>query len=120
MSEVAKFPAAKARRLAAQQRVARYLRELADVIEKDEAETEPTAALIVLTGTSQHEVLSIGFGADATGLTEAAEVAVHCTRPYPTRGRNIRRRYAYRAPPLTGGDVVDGAFPKKQQDSSDA
>lgn len=120
MSKVAQFPTAEARRLTAQQRLARYLRELADVIEKDEAATEPTAALIVLTGAKQHEVLSCGFGNDATGLMEAAQVAEHCTRPWRTLGRNIRPRYCYRAMPMKDGNVVDGAFPLKHQDSADA
>lgn len=120
MSDVAQFPTAEARRHTARQRLARYLRELADVIERDDAATEPTAALIVLSGAKRHEVVCSGYKHDASGFCEAGHVALNCTRPWRSLGRNIRPRHAYAPAKMQDENVVDGAFPHKHQDSNNA
>lgn len=43
-------------------RLANYLRDIADAIERDELETAPWAATLVLTGDERHEVLAVGYG----------------------------------------------------------
>lgn len=73
--------------------LARYLRNIADCIEADMAETEPNAALLVLTGRTRHEVLHVGNNAEPGFIDGAiaAARAVYCT-PYETEGGNLRPR----------------------------
>ncbi|MBW3243233.1 hypothetical protein KUV57_11050 [Epibacterium sp. DP7N7-1] len=70
--------------------LATYLRQLADHIESGEVETEPRAAMIVLTGRERHEVLHCGHSAEPgflPGAVRAAE-AVYLT-PYMRAGGNM-------------------------------
>lgn len=77
----------------ARRALARYLRELAEVIENDEAATAPNAAVVILTGRTRHEVLHVGNDAEPGFIRGAilAAQAVH-TPHYETAGGNIRPR----------------------------
>jgi hypothetical protein len=92
----------------------RYLREVADLLDANDAETEPTAALLVLSGRRNHEVVCCGYGDDAWGYEEASHAAYFVARAsgYPTMGRNRRERGDYIARPLRHSNIVDGAFPR--------
>ena len=85
----------------------RYLRDLADVIEAETAETDPRAALIVLTGPSRHEVLHVGHNSEPgfiCGALQAAQAVYNA--PFKTIGGNIRpRTHRYAGGPKRG-DVV--------------
>lgn len=92
MAEIIDLPD-HAKTRAAHRKLANWLRELADIIEADSIETEPHAALIVLTGTEQHEVLCAGYGSDGHGAQGAAYAAqTVMTTSYRTEGQNIRPR----------------------------
>lgn len=77
----------------ARRALARYLRELAEIIEADESETAPNAALVVLTGRTRHEVLHVGNNAEP-GFIRGAILAAQAvyTPHYDTAGGNIRPR----------------------------
>lgn len=108
MAEIAPLPDS-ATTCAAHRRLARWLRELADYIEADELETEPHAALIVLTGAEQHEVLIAGYGEDRGGCDGAiyAAHAVTLTN-FRTEGGNIRpRNHALYGQPLRKQNIID-------------
>lgn len=108
MVEIIALPdAAKTR--AAHRKLAQWLRELANYIEADELETEPHAALIVLTGTEQHEVLIAGYGSDARGCDGAAFAAkAVITTGFRTVGGNIRPRdHGRYGSPLRKQNIVD-------------
>ncbi len=72
--------------------LAQYLRIIADAIEADDAETEPHALLLVLTGRTQHEVLAAGYADDGAGFSGATRCMVGMDAAWPTAGRNIRQR----------------------------
>lgn len=77
----------------ARRQLARYLRDIADAIESDQAETEPHAFLMVLTGREQHEVLVGGYGMDRAGFYGAHQaVQTIIANSYRRRGGNICRR----------------------------
>src|SRR5258708_5493050 len=74
-------------------RLTQWLRELADYIDANDLETEPHAALIVLTGPDQHEAICAGYSDDGSALDGAAYAAMAVTRPhFATEGGNIRKR----------------------------
>lgn len=77
----------------ARRALARYLREMADIIDADMADVEPNAALIVLTGRTKHEVVWTGGDTEPRFLYGALEAAraVLCT-PYDTVGGHQRPR----------------------------
>lgn len=91
----------------ARRSLARYLRELANVIEANEAETEPNAAVVILTGRTQHEVLHVGNDHEPGFIRGAilAAQAVHMPR-YDTEGGNIRPRTHNYASGRTVADLV--------------
>lgn len=92
MADIVSLPES-AKTRAAHRRLARWLRDLADYIEGDQLETEPHAALIVLTGVAQHEVLIAGYGDDNRGCEGAMNAARAVIAPsYRTEGGNIRAR----------------------------
>jgi hypothetical protein len=70
--------------------VARQLRELADIIERDEAETEPHGIMMVLMGASQFEVIGVGDTEGWTGARQAFHAVTSAT--FATVGGNIRMR----------------------------
>jgi len=73
--------------------LARWLRDLADTIESDRAETEPSAALVVLTGDARHEVLWTGHEHQPGFLRGAICAAYAVVTPtYDTAGSNVRPR----------------------------
>lgn len=120
MSDVVAFPSAAARQHTKRARLAAYLRELADLIDADEVEVEPTAALVVISGPRTHEVVCCGYGDDAWGYEEASRVADFVARDcgYPTIGRNRRERGDYVARPMRHSNIVDGDFPRAARPSS--
>ena len=80
--------------------LARWLREIADSIEADAAETEPNAALLVLAGAERFEVLWKGEDIDP-GFTRGAITAARAVlcSGYETAGENLRpRSHQYGAP----------------------
>lgn len=101
---------------AAHRRLARWLRELADYIEADDLETEPHAALIILTGSEQHEVLCAGYGEDRDGCDGAVYAAMAVTSPaYRTAGGNVRpRNHAKYGSPLRKANIVDFTPPARK------
>ena len=119
MGEVKPFPIAEARRHSKRARLAAYLRELAEFVEDDNVEIDPVAALVVLSGAEQHEVVCCGYGDDDHALTEAAMVAGFVVRgDFVTRGANRRNRGDYAPRPMKRPNIVDGAFPKTPEPRS--
>lgn len=55
-------PSISSRSQRSRSRLANYLRDVADAIERDELETAPWAATLILTGDIRHEVLAVGYG----------------------------------------------------------
>lgn len=55
-------PSISSRSQRSRSRLANYLRDVADAIERDELETAPWAATLILTGDVRHEVLAVGYG----------------------------------------------------------
>ena len=88
----------------ARRRLARMLRELADIIEADQAETEPHGIMMCLMGAHQFEVIGIGETEGWVGA-RATMNAVLSAR-FDTMGGNIRMRdhFAYR--PRKAAEVV--------------
>lgn len=77
----------------ARRSLARYLRDLANVIDADLAEVEPNAALIVLTGRTAHEVVWTGGHSEPGFLRGALAAAVAVIQTsYPTMGDRQRPR----------------------------
>jgi hypothetical protein len=73
--------------------LARWLREIAALVEADGLETEPHAALVVLTGADRHEVVSAGYGEDEEGFDGAVSAAYSIgTCHYERVGGNIALR----------------------------
>lgn len=108
MAEIVALPDdAKVR--AAHRRLARWFRELADYIEADELETEPHAAMIVLTGSEQHEVLIAGYSSDVSGCNGAMYAAqTVLSSAFRTAGGNIRPRdHSLYGLPLRKANIVD-------------
>lgn len=91
--------------------LARYLRDLAAIIENNEADVEPNAALIVLTGRTHHEVLWVGATLEpgfAGGAVAAASAVVNA--PFETEGRNWRpRTHGYQ-----GGRIAGEVLPLRR------
>lgn len=114
MSAIVSFPSAAARERTKRSRLATYLRELADLIEADEVEIEPTAALVVISGPSAHEVVCCGYDDDDDGFQEAAAVAGYVARSdwCRTLGGNRRKRGDYFGRPMKHHNIVDGDFPR--------
>ena len=75
---------------APRRRLARQLRELADIIESDQAETEPHGILMCLMGAMQFEVIGVGETEGWAGARQAMH-AVTGSR-FDTVGGNIRMR----------------------------
>ena len=117
-SEIVAFPIAAARRHTKRAQLATYLRELADLVENDEVETDPTAALIVLSGPEEHEVICCGYGDDDHAIDEAAMVAGFVVRgSFVTLGGNRRKRGDYTPRPMRKPNIVEAAFPKAKAPS---
>jgi hypothetical protein len=70
--------------------LARQLRELAEIIEADQAETEPHGILMCLMGAAQFEVIGIGETEGWAGARQTMD-AVLLAR-FDTVGGNIRSR----------------------------
>lgn len=100
-AEIHQFPA-KARvhnnRVAAEQakrnELAKWLTELASLIKSDDAESEPTALLLVLSGAKGDEVVWKGYAENsAVSLRQAGHAAYkQVTTPYARRGGNFHDR----------------------------
>jgi hypothetical protein len=77
----------------ARKRLADFLREIADAIESDRAETEPHAFVMCLTGPTRHEVIGDGYQSDPEGWrgARAALAAIQYAR-FKTEGGNMRKR----------------------------
>lgn len=114
MSKVVAFPVAEARRHSKRARLAAYLRELAESIDNDGVEIDPTAALVVLSGAAHHEVVCCGYGDDEAALREAAMVSGFVVRgDFVTLGGNRRNRGDYAPRPMSRPNIIDAAFPRK-------
>ena len=71
--------------------LARQLRELAAIIEADEAETEPHGMLMCLMGASQFETIGIGDTEGWAGGRAAMDAVLNAR--FDTVGGNIRTRH---------------------------
>lgn len=71
--------------------LARQLRQLADIIEADEAETEPHGILMCLMGAQQYEVVGLGETEGWVGARTAMSAVLSAT--FETTGGNIRPRH---------------------------
>lgn len=120
MSDIRQFPSSEVRHAADRQRLAAWFRQIADYLDANILETEPHAALVVLAGREQYEVVSCGFTKDALGYREAIwAVKQVCDPSYRTVGGNIRKRHTYISTPIgSGHNVIDGAFPSHKQEPS--
>ena len=87
MSEVVGFHGIPAPRRA----LARQLRELAAIIEADEAETEPHGIIMCLMGAAQFEVIGVGDTEGWTGGRAAMDAVLNAR--FDTFGGNIRMRH---------------------------
>lgn len=74
----------------ARRALARDLRDLADLIEADQLETEPHGILMCLMGAVQFEVVSVGQTEGWRGATQAMHSVVGAR--FDTIGGNIRMR----------------------------
>ena len=92
--------------------LARQLREWADIIDADMAETEPNACLLVMTGRTQHEVLWFGSAVEGAFLSGALAAATAVIRaPFLTEGGSVRPRTHNYA---SGRKVADVVMLKKE------
>lgn len=89
---------------APRRRLARMLRELAEIIEADQAETEPHGIMMCLMGAHQFEVIGIGETEGWTGA-RAAMNAVLSAR-FDTVGGNIRTRGHQCYQPRKAAEIV--------------
>lgn len=87
MAEVISFHGIPAPRRA----LARQLRELADIIDADQAETEPHGIIMCLMGAAQFEVVGIGQTEGWTGGRAAMDAVLNAR--FDTVGGNIRPRH---------------------------
>ncbi|MCP1550651.1 MULTISPECIES: hypothetical protein [Methylorubrum] len=96
--------------------LARHLREIADLIEADQVETEPHAFWLVLTGMAQHEVLYAGYAEDGDGFRGALSAAGFIGgAAFPTRGGPVRRREGeVYGRPYRNENVVDFGAPRSK------
>jgi hypothetical protein len=100
MTEIVNFHGVPAPR----RRLARMLRELAEIIETDQAETEPHGIMMCLMGAHQFEVIGIGETEGWSGA-RSAMTAVLSAR-FDTIGGNIRTRDHFLYQPRGSADVV--------------
>lgn len=70
--------------------LARQLRELAEIIETDQAETEPHGIMMCLMGAAQFEVVGIGNTEGWSGARQAMHAVLGAS--FDTVGGNIRMR----------------------------
>lgn len=96
---------------APRRRLAKMLRELAEIIETDQAETEPHGILMCLMGAHQFEVVGIGETEGWTGA-RAAMNAVLSAR-FDTLGGNIRTREHMAYQPRSAAQVVPLSVSRK-------
>ncbi|WP_299734612.1 hypothetical protein [uncultured Roseobacter sp.] len=86
MSEVIGFHGVPAPR----RRLARQLRELADILDTDQSETEPHGIMMCLMGAAQFEVVGIGDTEGWSGARQAMSAVIGAR--FDTMGGNIRMR----------------------------
>ena len=72
--------------------LARYLRELADHLDRDEVEIEPYAMVLCFTGAAKHEVVHWGYDTWEALRGAAWAVQAVLTPSYQTAGGNMRSR----------------------------
>lgn len=97
---------------AARMKLARQLRELADLIEADMAATEPHGIMMCLMGAKQYEVIGAG---DTEGW-RGARAAMHavCGATFQTVGGNIRDRAHRTYQPREAAEVVPITASRKE------
>ena len=100
MSEVVGFHGVPAPR----RRLAKMLRELADIIEADQAETEPHGIMMCLMGAHQFEVIGIGETEGWTGARAAMNAVL--TARFDTIGGNIRMRDHWTYQPRKAAEIT--------------
>lgn len=94
--------------------LARQLRELADIIEADGAETEPHGVMMCLMGASQFEVIGIGDTEGWSGARQAMSAVLSAT--FKTEGGNIRPRRHKIYQPRGTAEVTPLIVSQKQPD----
>ncbi len=89
---------------ASRRHLAKQLREMADIIERGEAKTEPHGIMMVLMGPAQFEVIGVG---DCEGWAGARH-AMHAvtTASFETIGGNIRKRSHQKYQPKSAAEVT--------------
>ncbi|WP_417261648.1 hypothetical protein [Celeribacter sp.] len=98
---------------APRRRLARQLRELADIIDSDQAETEPHGILMCLMGASQFEVIGIGETEGWTGARAAMQSVLFAT--FDTVGGNIRLREHRKYQPRASAEISPLIVSKKSK-----
>jgi hypothetical protein len=98
--------------------LARWLREIADLMEADLLETEPHAALIVLTGTERHEMASAGYSEGGDGFDGAVNAAWSIGTAHYERvgGAFAMRNHPRYGRPFRSDNVAQFSLPKKKTD----
>jgi hypothetical protein len=96
--------------------LARWLREIAGDIESDVLETEPHAAILVLTGPEWHEMVSAGYSKDGHGFDGAVNAAYSIgSAHYQRQGGNLARRdHPKYGRPYRSDNVVQFDPPRKR------
>lgn len=89
---------------AARRHLARQLREMADIISADMAETEPHGILMCLMGATQFEVIAVGQAEGWIGARQAMS-AVLMAR-FDTVGGNIRQRVHQMYQPRDAAEIL--------------
>lgn len=84
--------------------VASQLRELADIIASDAAETEPHGIVMCLMGATQFEVVCIGQTEGWSGAKSAMNAVLSAR--FDTIGGNIRQRHHHMYNPRAPAEVV--------------
>ncbi len=94
--------------------LARQLRELADIIENDDAETEPHGILMCLMGAAQFEVIGIGETEGWSGARQAMNSVLFAR--FDTMGANIRTRQHRIYQPRGAADVTPLVVSRKPKE----
>lgn len=93
--------------------LARQLRDLADIIEADQAETEPHGIMMCFMGAAQFEVVGIGDTEGWAGARQAMHAVT--TASFETVGGNVRVRDHARYQPRKAAEVTPLCVNLKEQ-----
>lgn len=98
---------------APRRRLAQQLRELAGILESDDAETEPHGIMMCLMGATQFEVVGIGDCEGWSGAQHAMQSVLSAT--FDTAGGNVRMRNHRKYQPRSLAAVTPLQVAKKEE-----